>query len=175
LTSAPGRSSIAHANAELAAALEAGILPRARRGFAWPYMRVVFATSRVVRIGMDEMVATARAGSNVALAVLHQDVVLSGMVFRDLGIVTVANVGDAGDIIAAVLVRCGGLYWTLARWASLSTFFKRSAYWASVSFQPLPPAASMASSMAFCASFSSILARRLLPGCGLPRAVGWLR
>jgi hypothetical protein len=88
---------------------KAGIraLARVAPAFYMAYMRVVFATSRVVRIGMDEMVATARAGSNVALAVLHQDVVLSGMVFRDLGIVTVANVGDAGDIIAAVLVRCG--------------------------------------------------------------------
>ena len=71
------------------------------------YMRLVIATSRVVRIGMDEMIATARGGANVALPVLHQDVLLSGIVFRDLGIVTVANVGDAGDIIAAVLVRCG--------------------------------------------------------------------
>jgi lysophospholipid acyltransferase (LPLAT)-like uncharacterized protein len=83
--------------------LLAGVTPP----FYMAYMRLVLATSRVVRIGMDEMVATARTGANVALPVLHQDVLLSGIVFRDLGIVTVANVGDSGDIIAAVLARCG--------------------------------------------------------------------
>jgi lysophospholipid acyltransferase (LPLAT)-like uncharacterized protein len=71
------------------------------------YMRLVLATTRVVRIGMEEMLAESRRGSNIALAVLHQDIVLSGVTFRDLGIVTVANVGDAGDIIAAILERCG--------------------------------------------------------------------
>jgi lysophospholipid acyltransferase (LPLAT)-like uncharacterized protein len=83
------------------------IVARVAPPFYMAYMRLVLATSRVVRIGMDEMLADARAGANVALPVLHQDVVLSGITFRDLGIVTVANVGDAGDVIAAVLERCG--------------------------------------------------------------------
>jgi lysophospholipid acyltransferase (LPLAT)-like uncharacterized protein len=91
--------------------------------FYMAYMRAVLATSRVVRIGMDEMVAAARTGSNVALAVLHQDVILSGITFRDLDIVTVAGVGDAGDIIAAVLERCG---FEVVRGGSSTGFSRRT-------------------------------------------------
>ena len=71
------------------------------------YMRLVVATSRTVRRGVDEMLETRRRGTNVVLAVLHQGVVLSPYVFRDEGIVTLANVGDAGDLVSAVLERCG--------------------------------------------------------------------
>jgi len=72
---------------------------------AW--MRLVVATSRVIRIGMDEMLARSRTGTNVALAILHQDIVVGPYLFRDLGILTLANVGDAGDLIAASLARIG--------------------------------------------------------------------
>jgi hypothetical protein len=71
------------------------------------YMRLVVATSRVVRSGVEEMFDARRRGTNVVLAVLHQGVVLSPYLFRDEGIVTLANVGDAGDLIANVLTRCG--------------------------------------------------------------------
>ena len=71
------------------------------------YMRLVAATGRTVRTGVTEMFEARRRGTNVVLAVLHQDVFLSPYVFRDEGIVTLANVGDAGDLISAVLERCG--------------------------------------------------------------------
>lgn len=71
------------------------------------YMRLVERTGTVVREGYDEMLARRRAGANITLAVLHQDLLLSASLFRDLGIWTVAGLGDAGDIITAVLERCG--------------------------------------------------------------------
>jgi len=71
------------------------------------YMHLIARTGRIVRIGVEEMFEARRRGTSVVLAVLHQDLFLGPYLFRDQGIVTLANVGDAGEIITALLERCG--------------------------------------------------------------------
>ncbi len=71
------------------------------------YMRIVAATGRVDITGADPLFAAGERGKNVTLALLHQDLFCCPYLFRDRGIVTVASAGDAGDLISAVLVRCG--------------------------------------------------------------------
>ena len=70
------------------------------------YMRLVERTSRVVRIGYDEMLARRAAGADLALVALHQNVFIAPMMVRGLGMLTMASVGDAGDIIEAMLRPC---------------------------------------------------------------------
>jgi lysophospholipid acyltransferase (LPLAT)-like uncharacterized protein len=71
------------------------------------YMRLVYLTSRV---DADEAVGvlTRRrdAGDNVVAASLHQGIFLIPYVLRELRAVAFTNVGDAGDLMAALLGRC---------------------------------------------------------------------
>jgi lysophospholipid acyltransferase (LPLAT)-like uncharacterized protein len=70
-------------------------------------MRIVAATGRIDMAGADPLLTASRQGTRVALAVLHQDLFCCPYLFRDRGIVTVASAGDAGDLIGAILERCG--------------------------------------------------------------------
>jgi lysophospholipid acyltransferase (LPLAT)-like uncharacterized protein len=71
------------------------------------YMRLVAATSRIHRTEIDAVFDRAYDDVNVALAILHQDVFVAPFLFRDRAILTLANIGDAGDIITSLLERCG--------------------------------------------------------------------
>ncbi len=83
------------------------LLARLAPIFYLAWMRLVAATSRVQWRGRETMLAARDAGTHVVLAVLHQDLILSPYLFRDLGIITLANRGDAGEVITGLLERCG--------------------------------------------------------------------
>ncbi|TFH19615.1 MAG: DUF374 domain-containing protein [Myxococcales bacterium] len=71
------------------------------------YMRIVAATGRVDTAGAQPLFAASEQGKRVVIALLHQDLFCCPYLFRDRGIVTVASAGDAGDLISAILERCG--------------------------------------------------------------------
>jgi lysophospholipid acyltransferase (LPLAT)-like uncharacterized protein len=81
----------------------AALLPR----LYLAYMRLVAATSRIERSDVDRAFDRVRSGRHVVLALLHQDVFVAPFLFRDRAIVTLVNSGDAGEIISAILERCG--------------------------------------------------------------------
>jgi lysophospholipid acyltransferase (LPLAT)-like uncharacterized protein len=70
------------------------------------YMTLVAWTSRIDRGHASDLVAQAAGGRTITLAILHQDVVAAPYLFRDLGVVTLASRGDAGEVISALLERC---------------------------------------------------------------------
>ncbi len=70
-------------------------------------MRLVAATSRIERREVDEAFDQVHRGRHIVLAVLHQDVFVAPFMFRDRAIVTPVNVGDAGELISAILGRFG--------------------------------------------------------------------
>lgn len=71
------------------------------------YMKLVVRTSRVTLEGLDEILERRERGDDVVVAILHQDVFLSPYVFRGLDMLSFSNVGDAGDLMSALLERCG--------------------------------------------------------------------
>jgi lysophospholipid acyltransferase (LPLAT)-like uncharacterized protein len=71
------------------------------------YMRLVALTSKIHRREIDEIFDRVDLDVNVTLAILHQDVFMAPFMFRDRAILTLANIGDAGDIVTALLERCG--------------------------------------------------------------------
>jgi len=71
------------------------------------YMWLVAATSKIHRADIDAVFDRANVDVNVALATLHQDVFVAPFLFRDRAILTLASVGDAGDVITAMLERFG--------------------------------------------------------------------
>jgi lysophospholipid acyltransferase (LPLAT)-like uncharacterized protein len=71
------------------------------------YMRLVHLTGRIDIESAEGVIRTSREHGTVALALLHQDLFCCPYLFRGLGVTTVASAGDAGDIIAAILERCG--------------------------------------------------------------------
>jgi len=70
------------------------------------YMRLVAATSHIHRSAIDAAFDRVYDDVNVTLAILHQDVFVAPFLFRDRSIVTLANAGDAGDLITALLESC---------------------------------------------------------------------
>jgi lysophospholipid acyltransferase (LPLAT)-like uncharacterized protein len=70
------------------------------------YMRLVYLTSRVDTAALDELARRRDAGDDVVAAILHQDIFLIPYVLRDLGALAFTNVGDAGDLMAALLESC---------------------------------------------------------------------
>ena len=70
------------------------------------YMRFVYATSRVRAESLNELMRRRDAGDDVVAAVLHQDIFLVPFVLRELRALAFTNVGDAGDLMAALLARC---------------------------------------------------------------------
>lgn len=72
------------------------------------YMRLVIATSRVDRAAVDRLTGISAAGETIVLALLHQDIfALPMFFFGSQPILTVASIGDAGDVIAHTLERFG--------------------------------------------------------------------
>ena len=71
------------------------------------YMRLVAATGHVTTAAVAPILEARQSGRPVALALLHQDLFCCPFLFRDLGVLTVASAGDAGDIISTILERCG--------------------------------------------------------------------
>jgi lysophospholipid acyltransferase (LPLAT)-like uncharacterized protein len=70
------------------------------------YMRFVYLTSRVDTVALDELTRRRDAGDNVVAAILHQDIFLVPYVLRELGALAFTNVGDAGDLMTALLESC---------------------------------------------------------------------
>ncbi len=73
------------------------------------YMRLVVRSSRVDLTALEELFAQRRKGSVLAYAVLHQDIFVAPYLFKNRRVLTFANVGDAGDVISAILADVGFL------------------------------------------------------------------
>ncbi|MFQ5351880.1 MAG: lysophospholipid acyltransferase family protein [Candidatus Binatia bacterium] len=72
------------------------------------YMRLVIATSRVDRSAVARLNQACAGGQMITLALLHQDIfALPMFFFGPQRLLTVASVGDAGDVIAYTLERFG--------------------------------------------------------------------
>lgn len=70
------------------------------------YMRLVAATSRIETSALEELLERRNSGDDLVAAVLHQDIFLMPYVLRPLEPLAFTNVGDAGDLMAAILQRC---------------------------------------------------------------------
>ena len=71
------------------------------------YMRLVYATSRVDDSALEVLRARKREGRATLLLLLHQDVFVAPYFLRGLEVCGLANVGDAGDVIAFAMEALG--------------------------------------------------------------------
>ena len=87
------------------------------------YMAFIERTSAVERSDVDRVFKERDGGQNIAVAILHQDVVCVAYCFRNEDILTLASESDAGDIISSVLIKNG---FEVARGGSSSRASRRT-------------------------------------------------
>ncbi len=88
---------------KLGVRLLCAVAPAAYR--AW--MRLVQATSHWDDSSVRELAAQKKGGEGIVLVMLHQDVAIAPWFLRGLGVCGLASIGDAGDVIDAVMRSLG--------------------------------------------------------------------